>query len=217
MSKANRGLDAAGTPPADPLREDDVVSLEQRLVSKAQAGDRQALQALLARHIDALYARIVLPRTGDRAVAEDIVKDTMVTAIEKLDTFRWQGRSIYFWLRQIAVNKVIDHHRRTGRAGRLVQSLQNEPDAAVLPSPGGPEPEAALIAREEQRINKTRIQATLEQMNPRYRRAIELRLIEEQPREECARSMEITVGTFDVLFFRAVRAFRKTFEEQPER
>jgi RNA polymerase sigma-70 factor, ECF subfamily len=211
VRKADRGLDAAADAPAQ--AQDDVVSLEQRLVSKAQAGDRKALQVLLARHADALYSRIVLPRTGDRAVAEDIVKDTMVTAIEKLDTFRWRGRSIYFWLRQIAVNKVIDHHRRTGRAGRLAQSIANEPELSVLPSPSGPGPEAALIAKEEQQRNAARIRATLEQMNPRYRKAVELRLVEERPREECAQALEVSVGTFDVLFFRAVRAFRKTFEE----
>lgn len=153
-----------------------------------------------------------MPRTGDPSLAEDIVRETMVTAIEKIGTFQWQGRSIYFWLRQIAVNKVIDHHRSRGRALKLAQALANEPELPVLPTGREPGPEAALIAKEERRINAARIRATLDQLNPRYRRTIELRLIEELPREECARRMEVTVGTFDVLFHRAVRAFRKTYE-----
>ena len=45
----------------------------------------------------------------------------------------------------------------------------------------------------------------------RYRTAIEMRLIQELSREECAKQLAITVGTFDVLLFRAVRAFRKQF------
>lgn len=211
MSEAKRGQTA---PSEVSTEQAEVVSLEQRLVSRAQAGDGEALRLLLARHVDALYARVALPRTGDPSVAEDIVKDTMVTAIEKLDTFRWQGRSIYFWLRQIAVNKVIDHHRSTGRANRLAQALNNEPELPVLPVGKEPGPEAALIAKEEQRINSERIRTTLERLKPRYRQAIELRLLEELPREECAKRLEVTVGTFDVLFHRAVRAFRKTFEAQ---
>jgi RNA polymerase sigma-70 factor (ECF subfamily) len=45
----------------------------------------------------------------------------------------------------------------------------------------------------------------------RYRTAIDLRLVQELSREECAKRLNITVGTFDVLLFRAVRAFRKHF------
>jgi RNA polymerase sigma-70 factor (ECF subfamily) len=48
----------------------------------------------------------------------------------------------------------------------------------------------------------------------RYRIAIELRLVQELPREECAKQLAVTVGTFDVLLFRAVRAFRKQFGER---
>jgi RNA polymerase sigma-70 factor (ECF subfamily) len=44
--------------------------------------------------------------------------------------------------------------------------------------------------------------------------AIELRLVQELSREECAKRMNVTIGTFDVLLFRAVRAFRKHFGER---
>jgi len=189
-----------------------VISLEEALVRRAQAGDREALRQLLGRHADALFARVILPRVGERATAEDILRATMVTAIEKLGGFRWQGRSIYFWLRQIAANKVIDHHRRNQRTQRLAQSLaaEPEPNPDALSRSG---PEAALIAREEQRQNGDRVRAALERLNPRYRRAIELRLLQELSREECAKQLEVTVGTFDVLLFRAVSSFRRSFGE----
>ena len=51
------------------------------------------------------------------------------------------------------------------------------------------------------------------QLGDRYRLAIELRLVQELSREECAQSLGVTIGTFDVLLFRAVRAFRKQFGE----
>lgn len=187
--------------------------MEQGLIKRAQSGDGNALRVLLQRHADALYGRVILPRTGDPTVAEDILKATMVTAIEKLDTFRWQGRSIYHWLRRIAVNKVVDHHRRHQRTARLTRSLAEEPALEILPK-RTPGPEEALIEEQERRINKERIQQALAGINPRYQRAIRLRLLEELPRDECARRMEVTVGTFDVLLFRALKAMRKQFGER---
>jgi RNA polymerase sigma-70 factor (ECF subfamily) len=51
----------------------------------------------------------------------------------------------------------------------------------------------------------------MQQLQDRYRTAIELRLIQELSREDCAKRLGVTIGTFDVLLFRAVRAFRKQF------
>ncbi len=191
----------------------DVVSMEQGLVKRAQAGDGDALRRLLQQHADPLYSRVILPRAGDPTVAEDILKATMVTAIEKLSTFRWQGRSIYHWLRRIAVNKVVDHHRRHQRTVRLSRNLAREPVPDVLPSRTAG-PEEALIAEQERRLNHERVKEALSGINPRYRRAIRLRLLEELPRDECASRMEVAVGTFDVLLFRALKALRKQFGEQ---
>jgi RNA polymerase sigma-70 factor (ECF subfamily) len=49
------------------------------------------------------------------------------------------------------------------------------------------------------------------QLPERYRRAIELRLLEEKPRETCAESLGVTVGNFDVIFHRALTALRKAY------
>jgi RNA polymerase sigma-70 factor (ECF subfamily) len=186
---------------------------ERRLVERAQTGDRDALRPLFERYAEPLYA-VVLPRLGDAATAEDVLKDTFVTAIEKLDRFVWQGRGVYGWLRQIAVNKVIDVHRRSQRSGRILQAFaQEEPNTRGGPSPA----DELLIAEEERRANATRIYAALAALSPRYREAITLRLVDERPREDCARSLGITVGNFDVLLFRAVRAFRKHFGGEGEK
>ena len=184
---------------------------ERRLVERAQAGDRNALRPLFERYANALYSGVILPRLGDAASAEDVLKDTFVTAIEKIEQFTWQGRSVYVWLRQIAVNKVIDVHRRSSRAGRFLQALTEE-----LPHETPPEDAAdeTLIAEEERRRSQTRIGAALESILPRYREVILLRLVEELSREECARRLGVTVGHFDVLLFRAIRAFRREFGEK---
>lgn len=186
---------------------------EQRLVEEAQRGNLDAMRPIFERYASPLYATVILPRMGDKAAAEDVLRDTMVTAVEKLGTFRWQGKSIYAWLRQIAVNKVYDVHRQSKRSQKLVDAM-----AVELPSQTEDESRAdmQLMAEEERRLNKARIEETILHLPERYQLAIRLRLIEEHSREECARRMDITVGNFDVLLFRAVRSFRKRFGERPD-
>jgi RNA polymerase sigma-70 factor, ECF subfamily len=181
---------------------------ERRLVAAAQAGNLDAMRPILESYAGPLYATVILPRLGDAAAAEDVLRDTFTTAIEKIEQFRWAGKSIYVWLRQIAVNKVYDVHRRSKRSVLLADAMARELPQSTTPDGAA---DALLIAAEEQSRNRARIDSTLEALSERYRTAIQLRLIEELPREECARRMKVTTGTFDVVLFRAVRAFRKHF------
>jgi RNA polymerase sigma-70 factor (ECF subfamily) len=180
---------------------------EERLIAEAQAGNVDALRPLLLRYAEPLFAGVILPRLGSAAAAEDVLRDTFVTAIEKIRGFRWEGRGIYGWLRQIAVNKVVDVHRRSQRTGRALGRLADEP---APPAAGADE---SLIAEEERRRCRVRIDAAMDRLTPRYAEAIRLRLVEERSRAECAERLGVSVGTFDVLLFRSIRAFRKQFEE----
>jgi len=183
---------------------------EQRQVEEAQAGNLDAMRPILERYAQPLYGTVILPRLGDTASAEDVLRDTLATAVEKISRFTWQGKSIYPWLRQIAINKVFDVHRQSKRSRRLADAMAHE-----VPSESDPasHADAQLMADEERRAHRARIDDTLNQLAERYRTAIELRLIQELPREDCAKRLGITIGTFDVLLFRAVRAFRKHFGE----
>ena len=53
--------------------------------------------------------------------------------------------------------------------------------------------------------------AAMDVLNDRYRQAVTLRLLEERPREECASTMGVTVGNFDVILHRALAALRKAY------
>ena len=58
---------------------------------------------------------------------------------------------------------------------------------------------------------KDMVHRALEKLNPRYAKALRLRLLEDQSREECASKLEVSVSTFDVLFHRACKAFRDNY------
>ena len=186
---------------------------EQRQVEEAQAGNLDAMRPILERYAQPLYGTVILPRLGDAASAEEVLRDTLATAVEKIRRFTWQGKSIYPWLRQIAINKVYDVHRQAKRSRRLADAMVHE---VAIESDPDSHADAQLIADQERAAHRTRIDDAMGAIAERYRVAIELRLIQELPREDCAKKLGITIGTFDVLLFRAVRAFRKQFGERTE-
>lgn len=197
--------------PAGDQQQREELEEEQRQVSEAQQGNLDAMRPILERYARPLYGTVILPRLGDTASAEEVLRDTLATAVEKIRRFTWQGKSIYPWLRQIAINKVYDVHRQSKRSRRLADAMVHEVPVESDPQSHA---DAQLIADQERRAHRERIEVTMAQLQERYRTAIELRLVQELPREECARRLGVTIGTFDVLLFRAVRAFRKHFGER---
>src|SRR5262245_43823173 len=158
------------------------------------------MRPILERYAQPLYSTVILPRLGDAASAEEVLRDTLATAVEKIRRFTWQGKSIYPWLRQIAINKVYDVHRQAKRSRRLADAMVHEVASESDPDTHA---DAQLIADQERAAHRGRIEDAMAQIADRYRTAIELRLIQELTREECAKQLGITIGTFDVLLFRA--------------
>ena len=154
---------------------------------------------------DALYRSAILPRLPVPELAEDVLKDTFRIALEKIDSFVEHDRSIFFWLRRIAINKAIDVHRARQRDRRASEQPALTIERTMSKPPMSPDraPE----------IEETRhaVERALNRLNPRYSTALRLRLIEDKDREECAEALGVAVGNFDVILHRAAKAFRKVY------
>ena len=89
------------------------------LVERAQAGDREALERLMARHLAPLrrWARGRLPQWArDGTDTDDMVQDAMLRTFRSLGTFDARGQgALLGYLRQAIVNRVRDELRRKGR------------------------------------------------------------------------------------------------------
>lgn len=182
-----------------PLEEERVV------VADLQRGERSAFATLYGWYGDLIYRQAILPRLPIPELAEDCLRDTFRTALEKIGSFRLENRSIFFWLRRIAVNKAIDMHRRHQRDRRLADAVKKEPS---VPAPSTvPRPDRGLEIEDTRR----QVEEALGNLNARYAKALRLRLIEDRSREECAEELGVTVGNFDVILHRASKAFRKVF------
>lgn len=204
------GLSAYGAPgPTRMAALDPAGAEEQRLVESAQRGDREALGALLDRVARPLYSAVILPRVGSPADAEDILKDTLLRAMERLETFHWTGAGFFPWVRQIAINLVVDHARRNQRRGRMEERFERQAaDVMPLHHAGA---EESLIEQQERAVALRMMESAMGELNERYRRAIELRILEERSREDCAAAMGVTLGNFDVILHRALAALRKAY------
>jgi RNA polymerase sigma-70 factor (ECF subfamily) len=178
-------------------------------IERARSGDRQAFAELYEAFAPELFRRILMPRLGNRQAAEDALSETFRTMIERIHQYEDQGKSIWYWLARVAVNKATDMHRVKGRTQRALVSFEG----LLAPLAAGPASPSDLV---ESRIERARLEErvgqVLERINPRYRRAIELRFLMDKPRQECAEVLDVKLGTFDVLILRALRAFRKEWE-----
>lgn len=179
---------------------------ERALVERAQRGDQHAFRALYMLHADTVFRCAILPLVRDRHLAEDLLADTFVKALEHIDRFRWQGRGLLPWLIRIGKNLSLDHLRRAGRTTAWPDDFEQ-----TLPDRSDSDAESLLGRSELSDLLRERITACMAELNPRYRRVLELRLIEKHSRQDAAAQLGITIGTLDVLLFRACKSFRKVY------
>jgi RNA polymerase sigma-70 factor (ECF subfamily) len=182
---------------------------ERTLVVRAQAGDAAAFRALYQRFAPAVHRYAILPLVHDRTLAEDLLADTFVRALENIGRFEWQGKGLLPWLIRIAKNLCLDHLRKSGRVAGWPTEYEQ-----FVPDPGEWNGETLAAHHEITGLMRERIVECLDEINPRYRRVLELRLVQGMARDHAAAAMAVSIGTLDVLLFRACKAFRKVYVQR---
>lgn len=158
-------------------------------MSAAQAGDREALDALLRRHHDRLHA-IARRLTGNEADALDATQEALIAIARGIR--RFDGRAAFTtWAYRVTTNACLDELRRRRR--RPVPGL---PDDVDQPAPSAtPAPlrtEAAGIAAVPDRLA---VDAALEQLPDDFRAAVVLRDLCDLDYAEIAAVLDIPPGT----------------------
>lgn len=166
------------TPPAD----------DAALVAAAQAGDRAALEALLRRHQDRLYA-VCRRLTGNDADAADACQDALIAIVRALP--RFGGRAAFgTWAYRIATNAALDELRRRRRRPEPAEAVGDGAvgDGAAPEAGRGPGPTAAVDARLD-------LDAALAGLPPEFRAAVVLRDLCDLSYDEIAEVLDIPPGT----------------------
>ena len=172
-------------------------------------GDRAAADELFRRHLDALYEFVHYRVGGDRALAEDVVQDTMLVAIDRLRAF--DGRSsLHTWLCGIAKNKLRAHRRkhRPVLVEDLLDEVDPEIDAILADIEEQPLPEWVLERAETQEM----VGATLSSLPPEYRDALVGKYIDGASVKDLAERSGKSGKAAESTLHRARLAFSKVFQ-----
>lgn len=191
-------------------KQGDDLHWERQCLRRARRGDREAFAALYRAFAPRLYKQVLMPRLGNPQAADDALSETFRMLLERSDRVEAGERSLYHWLARVATNKAMDMHRVKARTGRALTNFEG----MLSPLQRNPQPDEAFEEGDTRARAQAAVTQVLQALNPRYRRAIELRFLEEHPRERCAQLMEVKLGTFDVVLLRALRAFRKNWEQR---
>ena len=92
----------------------------RRLVTRAKAGEQEAVDALYRLHVDRIYAYLAAS-VGNQHDAEDLTTQTFMRMIESLGRFQPRATPFAAWLFRIARNLAIDHFRSAARARARAQ------------------------------------------------------------------------------------------------
>ena len=158
-----------------------------------QAGDPQALAALIDRWRGPLYA-FLWRRAGDGA--DDLFQESWIRVARARDRFD-RSRRFSTWLFQIANNLCRDRWRRLDARRRALDSFEEETRVS-----GRDVAEPALPA-------DTRLARRLEALPERLREVLVLRYYQDQSEAEIAEILGIPRGTVKSRLHAAVRAARE--------
>jgi RNA polymerase sigma-70 factor (ECF subfamily) len=161
-------------------------------VVRAQAGSREAFEALYRRHaarLNALCARIA----GDRGAGEDLMQEAFLLAWRKLGDFRHEA-AFGTWLHRIATHVAIGHLRKHP-AWRRTEDLETM--EAWLPASAGPAPEPIDLER------------AIAALPPRARAVLVLHDLEGLEHHEVGAHLGIEVGTSKAQLHRARQALMR--------
>jgi RNA polymerase sigma-70 factor (ECF subfamily) len=161
---------------------------DEALAAAANAGDRGALETLLARHLDRVHA-ICRRVTGHPEDALDATQEALIAVTRGLH--RYDGRSLFTtWLYRVATNAALDELRRRKRRPEPVELSDDRPGGggAAGRVTGSAPVESAVVARLD-------VDAALAGLSPEFRAAVVLRDLCDLDYAEIAEVLDVPIGT----------------------
>jgi len=174
--------------------------IDQQLVERAQRGDKQAFELLVAKYQRKL-ARLLSRFVRDAAEVEDVTQEAFIKAYRALPSFRGES-AFYTWLYRIGINTAKNYLVAMGRRAPTTtefdsEDAENFDDGDQLRDVNTPENE--LMSKQ---IAKT-VTDTMEALPEELRTAIVLREIDGLSYEDIATVMNCPIGTVRSRIFRA--------------
>lgn len=152
-------------------------------------------------------------RTGDIALAEDLVSETFIKALKKLPGFTWQGVSIEAWLFTIATNEIRMHFRKR----RFSLSLDELFEQTGYEIPDETTDLAAELQEAQEKLSRQALflqaQKAIAQLPIKYQEVLVLRFGQNKKISEIAAILGKREGTVKSLLSRGLSQLRSHFSK----
>ena len=177
--------------------------VDQQLVERAQRGDKQAFEVLVAKYQRKL-ARLLSRFIRDPGEVEDVAQEAFIKAYRALPSFRGDS-AFYTWLYRIGINAAKNYLVAMGR--RAPTTTEHDAEEAESFEDGDQlrdinTPENMLMSKQVATV----VNAAMNELPEELRTAITLREIEGLSYEEIAEIMNCPIGTVRSRIFRAREA-----------
>lgn len=165
---------------------------DAELVARLKANDDEAYREVVARFGDPIYSYIY-SITGDPHLSEDVISETYLRMVEKIDTYEFYGAPFKSWLYRIAHNLAINALKRV----RPVVGVE-----ALDAKPADDDPAATAVARAE----AEELRAALAELTEEQQQVVLLRFVAGQSTGEVAQALDKTENAIKQMQFRALRS-----------
>lgn len=177
------------------------ITIEDRLLTEAKRGDREALMRIYDTYFPPIYNFIRL-RVEDTLLAEDLASDVFTKLVETLRGRNAPSHSLRGWLFKVARNRLHDHYRAN-------KNITAEAIDEWIPSPNDDQPEEQFIRT----LQIEQARSALLQLSADQQEVLILRFGQGLGLQETADIMDRNVSAIKSLQFRAVNALRQILGE----
>lgn len=165
---------------------------DQDLVTRAQAGDTRAFDALILKYGDKLYG-LVYNMTSHKEDTHDLLQEIFARAYQSLGKFRGNS-TFYTWIYQISVNLTLNFLKKRKRRSGL--SL-NDLDSAVQQDPALIDTKNEANPEKQTNLNELQIKLNeaMQKLSEPHRMVVTMFDIQGISHAEIAKVLQVSEGT----------------------
>ena len=172
-------------------------ALVQELVARAQQGDQDAYATLYNTYSKKIHSYLRYHLNNRADVAEDLAADVFLKAMEKINSYQFNGVPFSAWLYRIAHNHLIDYLRaQPKKQGVTLDECVGVDD---------PSAEKSL----DQTLTQQQLSGAFEGLTEDQRQVIVYRFLQDRSIADTARLMDKNEDAVKQLQVRALRNMRK--------
>jgi RNA polymerase sigma-70 factor (ECF subfamily) len=172
---------------------------DRALVAAFLAGRRDAFDVIVERHRRAVY-QLCYRFVGNHEDASDLAQDVFVRAFKGLAKFKGDS-SLSTWLYRVGVNTCLNRVSVKRPATESIDASPRVDERAADP--------LDLVMRDERAVV---VRRAIEQLPPKQRATLVLRVYQELSHEEIARVLGSSVGAVKANFFHALGNLKRLLQ-----